>query len=212
MLQPASCQRRPANCSTQRTVMSSKRRVCYESQCSMVKRVQFGQSGGTSKPINCVTVVQLGQKQTSDQLFARGKSKISLQSIKCNKCVPFSYWTYIYNNIEWTSPNLITTRNAFKPKFWFPHHYICNVFTQFLDIIKPTPFSTPTIQWSILVANDENNNIRQAPSAYKADVWKHFGFKEKEGSKELDIDWIWYYSLSSSCKSMLLPVIHASGV
>ena len=37
-------------------------------------------------------------------------------------------------------------------------------------------------------ANDENNYIRQAPSVYKADVWKHFGFKEKEGSKELDID------------------------
>ena len=37
-----------------------------------------------------------------------------------------------------------------------------------------------------MVANDENNNIRQAPSVCKADVWVNFGFKEKEGSKELD--------------------------
>jgi hypothetical protein len=34
---------------------------------------------------------------------------------------------------------------------------------------------------------EETEEIRPAPSHFKSDVWKHFGFKNKDGKNEIDM-------------------------
>lgn len=53
-------------------------------------------------------------------------------------------------------------------------------------IDSSTPKEELKLKLKLNMAEDRGTTLQPAPAAFKANVWTHFGFKTKEGSKDFD--------------------------